>query len=110
MVDRALKSKPNSPAYIDTKGWILYKMGNYKQACSLLKRALSMKPNDAVIMYHYGSCLLKAGSKKEARKYLERALKIVRENPDVESEEPGILEKIEGALKEIKTNESGRKE
>lgn len=105
LVDRALKSKPESAAYMDTKGWILYKMGKYKKACLWLGRALKEMPDDPVINYHYGSCLLKEGKAVQARKYLKKALKLVKGNPEAESEEPGITEKIEKALKEIEKGE-----
>ncbi len=109
LIDRALSSNPNSPAYLDTKGWILFKMKRFKEACKFLKRAIESKPDDAVINYHYGECLLKTGELQEAEKHLTKALKIVNENPEVESEEPGIREKIERALKLLRREKGGER-
>ncbi len=104
LVNKALKSV-KSAAYVDTKGWILYKMGKYGEACRLLERALKERPGDPVITYHYGSCLLKEGKVNKAKEYLKKALNAVKGNPEAESEEPGITEKIEKALKEIEKEE-----
>ncbi len=42
LIDGALKSEPNSYAMMDTKGWILYKMGEKKKGLKLLKKALKL--------------------------------------------------------------------
>ncbi len=109
LIDKALKSKPNSPAYLDTKGWVLFKMGRFKEACTYLKRAIDKRPDDAVINYHYGMCLLKVGDFKEAEKHLKKAEEIVEKNPEVESEEPGIGEKIERALNLLIKERGGKR-
>ena len=109
LIDKALKSNPNSAAYLDTKGWILFKMGKYSEACRYLKLAVEKEPNDAVINYHYGMCLLKSNRLKDASLHLEKAQKLVEKNPDVESEEPGIGEKVKKALQLLKQKEGGER-
>ncbi|MBN1573803.1 MAG: tetratricopeptide repeat protein [Deltaproteobacteria bacterium] len=42
LIDEALKEKPENYAMMDTKGWILHKMGENKKALKLLKKALEM--------------------------------------------------------------------
>lgn len=42
LVEEALKDKPENYAMIDTKGWVLYKKGETKNALKLLKKALEM--------------------------------------------------------------------
>ncbi|MFQ5743257.1 MAG: tetratricopeptide repeat protein [Acidobacteriota bacterium] len=43
-VDRALEIEPGNPNYLDTKGWVLYKMGRYQEALQLLEQAAKMIP------------------------------------------------------------------
>lgn len=40
LIDEALKDEPDSYAMMDTKGWVLYKMGETKKALKLLEKAL----------------------------------------------------------------------
>ncbi|TFH34756.1 MAG: tetratricopeptide repeat protein [Bacteroidia bacterium] len=44
LVDRALELSPDNFEYLDTKGWGLYKQGNYKEALELLERSWDLKP------------------------------------------------------------------
>ena len=57
LINGALKSDPDSYAMIDTKGWILYKMGEKKKGLKLLKKALKLcKENEtrcSVIERHF---------------------------------------------------------
>lgn len=42
LVDSALKSEPKSAAFLDTKGWVLLKMGRVKEARGVLKDAVDL--------------------------------------------------------------------
>ncbi len=42
LVDEALKSEPKSAAFLDTKGWVLVKMGKVEEARDVLKDALDI--------------------------------------------------------------------
>jgi tetratricopeptide (TPR) repeat protein len=44
LVDKALNLSPDDYLIIDTKGWGLYKQGNYKEALDLLEKAWKLKP------------------------------------------------------------------
>jgi tetratricopeptide (TPR) repeat protein len=49
IVDKALKLSPDNYLFIDTKGWGLFKSGNYEEALKLLKKSDSLKP-----IYNHG--------------------------------------------------------
>lgn len=51
-VNLALKKSPNLYYYIDTKGYILFKMGKIKDAIHLFERALSFNSNDEEVLKH----------------------------------------------------------
>ncbi len=70
---RAMQMKPEDPAFIDSYGWVNYRMGNYDEAIRLLKKALS-QVEDAEIASHLGEVLWVSGQKKEAMGIWKRAL------------------------------------
>lgn len=72
--ERAHKLAPNSPAIMDTLGWIYLETGNIGRALPLLQKASALAPGAAEIRYHYGTVLAKSGDKVSARRELERAL------------------------------------
>jgi tetratricopeptide (TPR) repeat protein len=42
LIDKALKTEPESAAFIDTRGWILLKLGRVSEARDELKKALGI--------------------------------------------------------------------
>ncbi len=75
LIKNALKSYPNNGYFLDTLGWVQYKMKNYDMAIKNLQRAVSINPNSSEIMDHLGDCYLKKGRIKEAIYEWKRALK-----------------------------------
>ncbi|MCP4126677.1 MAG: tetratricopeptide repeat protein [Gammaproteobacteria bacterium] len=73
-ITRALAIKPDSPAILDSMGWVQYRMGNNVQALQYLRRAFSML-QDVEIAAHLGELLWVTGQKQEAQKILQGALK-----------------------------------
>lgn len=73
LIQRALKLKPNEPAYIDSLGWAMYRLKHYDQAVIELKKALRLYPNDEVAA-HLGEVLWVTGKKAEANKVWQNAL------------------------------------
>lgn len=52
LVDIALKKEPRNAAYIDTKGWIYYQMGDYQQSLVWLESAVRRDPNHPELRYN----------------------------------------------------------
>jgi hypothetical protein len=52
MVERSLQSAPSSAVRLDTKGWILHRMGRRDEAVEILARASSLAPGSDVIRDH----------------------------------------------------------
>ena len=71
---RAMQIKPEDPAFIDSFGWVNYRMGNYEEAIRLLKKALS-QVEDGEIAAHLGEVLWVTGKEQEALGIWNRALK-----------------------------------
>ncbi len=82
MSKKAITVEPNNATYLDTFGWILYKMGKYFEAKAIFKHALIYGGNDhAEILDHYGDVLNALGEKDSAAIYWEMSY---RKNPNPE--------------------------
>jgi len=63
------------PLFIDTLGWVRFKMGQQEEAIRLLKYAVAKSPEIAVLNYHLGIACFQSGKRAEARTFLSKALK-----------------------------------
>lgn len=73
-VTRALQLKPDSPAFLDSMGWVQYRMGNHAVALDYLRRAhASLK--DAEVAAHLGEVLWMTGEREEAQRIWQEAEK-----------------------------------
>lgn len=50
---KAVDSKPQNPAYLDSLGWAYYKNGEVVEARTWLRRALDIAPNEKEIQRHF---------------------------------------------------------
>ncbi len=72
LVDRLANSE--NPSFLDTRGWVLYRNGDYVQARDLLQRALTAAPDNPQLNYHYGMVLARLGETARAREALTKAV------------------------------------
>ncbi len=56
MAKRLVLLNPNEPAYLDTYGWVLYQLKQYKEASLYLEKAVS-QTKSGTIFEHYGDVL-----------------------------------------------------
>lgn len=73
LIRRALEIKPNEAAFIDSLGWVMYRLKNFDEALANLRKALEMFPNDEVAA-HLGEVLWVVGEKVEAGEVWQKAL------------------------------------
>ena len=52
LIDRALSVEPENGAYLDSKGWLCYRKGDFRSALSWLKKAAQHFPADPTIHQH----------------------------------------------------------
>ena len=74
MIKRAVEMDPQNAAYLDSLGWVYFKLGNYDEAENNLRRAVEKQPNDPTIQDHLGELYAKTGKLKLAAVHWERAL------------------------------------
>lgn len=83
MAQKALKQDPENGAYLDTMGWIYYKIGEYEKALEYIYKAYSIRQESAILADHLGDVYIKLEMKEEARKAWEEALKLDKNNQDI---------------------------
>ena len=65
LVKKALSIRPEDPAFIDSMGWVYYRLNNLEKAIWYLSKALSLLQDDEIAA-HLGEALWMAGRKSEA--------------------------------------------
>jgi putative PEP-CTERM system TPR-repeat lipoprotein len=92
--EKAYQLAPDSPAILDTLGWILVEQGNTERGLPLLKKAVSLVPEVGEIRYHLAFGLVKSGDKPKARKELEQLLGTGKNFPAID-EARALLKQIQ---------------
>jgi len=79
LIEKALTIKPDEAAFIDSLGWVQYRLNNFEMALTYLRRAYEMFRNDEIAA-HLGEVLWVAGDKSEANQIWEEALELAPES------------------------------
>lgn len=74
-LSRDFEKEAPHPLFIDTLGWVRFKMGQHEEAIRLMKDAAAKSPEISVLNYHLGIAFFQSGKQAEARVYLSKALK-----------------------------------
>ncbi|HEU5406407.1 MAG TPA: tetratricopeptide repeat protein, partial [Nitrospira sp.] len=74
-LSRDFEKEAPHPLFIDTLGWVRFKMGQKEEAIRLMKDAVAKSPEMSVLNYHLGMAFFQSGQRAEARTYLSKALK-----------------------------------
>ena len=83
LINDALQVSPENAAYLDTKGWILFKLNRPFDALQYLLKAAELQPNEPIILDHTGDALAAIGRRAEAIKFWKKSNQLLP-NPDVE--------------------------
>ncbi len=83
MARKALQKEPDNSSYLDTMGWIYYKLGDYKQAEKYILLALKKGDASAVVLEHMGDIYVKLNMPQKARDYYRKALELDPDNKQV---------------------------
>ncbi len=67
LIHKALLQTPDSPAVLDSLGWVRYRLGDTKGATAVLQHAYTLE-HDADIAAHWGEVLWASGKHQEARR------------------------------------------
>ncbi|MEE9357653.1 tetratricopeptide repeat protein [Candidatus Vondammii sp. HM_W22] len=73
LIQRALEIKHDEPAFLDSMGWVQYRLGNHQEALRYLRQAFETLP-DSEIAAHYGEVLWVTGDHEQAGKVWQGVL------------------------------------
>lgn len=96
MIEKALQQEPDNHAYLDSMGWVLYRLGEYAEARTYLEKATQAENGDDSTVYdHLGDVLDKLDLKAEAAVAWKKALELeqAKSRPDEE-----LVKKVEAKL------------
>lgn len=101
MIRKAVSQEPNNGAYLDSLGWVLYRMDRLDEAEEYLKKAVERTANDPTVHEHLGDLYSKQGKWREAISEWQRSLKEWEATPKNEYE-PQSVAKIQKKLDNAK--------
>lgn len=100
MIRQAVAAEPDNGAYLDSLGWVLFKMGNYEEAIPVLEQAIQKtehaSQNAIPTWNHLGDAFLKAMKTEKAVEAWQTALKRSEEEPAWNAQ---AIERIKEKLK-----------
>ena len=73
-----------NPGYLDSLGWVQYRLGQYADAASVLERAVQRSPDSPLLQLHLGLALNRSGDTVRSQEYLKRALASKASLPDLD--------------------------
>jgi tetratricopeptide (TPR) repeat protein len=85
MASRANELEQNNATYLDTKAWVLYKLGRFAEAKKIMQQALSLnREKSAEYPLHYGDILHALGEEFMAKTYWRKALEMGADAKEIE--------------------------
>ncbi len=82
LISTALDMDADNGAYLDSYGWVLYRLGRYEDAETQIRKAIDLMVEDDYILYeHLGDICFSLDKHDEARKNWQKALDL---NPESE--------------------------
>lgn len=91
MAARALEKDPENGAYLDTVGWIHYKLGNLEEALKYIRMAVQLRNDSSEVFDHLGDVYAALNMQMKAREAWEQALALDAANTEIQKK----LERIE---------------
>ena len=94
LIEQAVAIDPTQGSFLDSLGWLHFKLGNIEKARQYLEKAAVYSRRNSTIHEHLGDVLREAGRLAEARKQWEKALEY-----SVEADE---IARLRGKLKDAR--------
>ncbi|MEI7589732.1 MAG: tetratricopeptide repeat protein [Deltaproteobacteria bacterium] len=84
LITQALQQQPNSPHFLDSMGWVLFKQKKYTKSIPYLERARDLLP-DSLVLEHLAEAYLKAGRVEDTINAYRQILNIQPQNRTIQS-------------------------
>lgn len=76
----AVEAQPDNGSYLDTIGWVYFRLGRYVDAANYVKQAITKGEGNAVVYEHLGDIYFKMNDRAAALEQWHMALKLDAEN------------------------------
>ena len=83
LAKKAIELSPKTSSYLDTIGWIYFKLNDLEKAKEFIGEAIVYDESSSVILEHYGDVLIKLDEIDEALIFYNKALDLDKENTDL---------------------------
>ena len=77
---QAITLAPKNAAYLDTYGWILFKLGKNDDALNYIQHSIELENTNGVVLEHLGDVLMRVNRKNDALEYYRKALEFDNNN------------------------------
>jgi tetratricopeptide (TPR) repeat protein len=85
MVKISIEKEPENSSYLDTIGWVYYKLGDYEKAKYYLEKAIEYGGDRPVILDHLGDVMYKLGDKNLAMEFWQKAFDLDTSNSEIKN-------------------------
>lgn len=73
MATKAAESDPQNPSFLDTLGWVYFKMENYEEARNYIQQSINSGDASAEVFEHMGDVHEALGNDEQAREWWKKA-------------------------------------
>jgi tetratricopeptide (TPR) repeat protein len=85
MVKISIAADSLNSSYLDTIGWVYYKLGEYNHAKKYLEKAIELNQNSAVMFDHLGDVEFKLGNSEKAIELWEKAFELDPQKTEIKT-------------------------
>ncbi|MCX7875849.1 MAG: tetratricopeptide repeat protein [Melioribacteraceae bacterium] len=85
MSKKSVDAEPNNASYLDTYGWIHFKLGNYNVAKEYLEKAINIEKENATLIDHLGDVYFKLGDRKKSKELWEKAFELDHTKTEIQN-------------------------
>ena len=80
MAKKAIEIEPENPSYLDTIGWVYFKLRDFKKAKKYISQSVELNNKNAIVLEHLGDVLMENDETDEAVEFYKKALSIDQDN------------------------------
>jgi tetratricopeptide (TPR) repeat protein len=73
---QAIAAEPENASYLDTVGWVYFRLAQYEEARRHIEKAIAAGGASATVYEHMGDIQYKLGQKEKAEKFWKQALEM----------------------------------
>ena len=100
LIQKAVDIEPNNGAFLDSLGWVHYRLGNFDKAENFLVKSIEHLSGDPTVHDHLGDVYMDQGKVKQAIDQWQLALREWEKNSAADRDEEAVAKvtkKLEGA-------------